>query len=389
MKKLITLFTALLMTTTIMAKGLHLKTFNPGKEAIFQVTSTIVYGEKEAYLIDAQFQKRYAEELVKEIKAMGRTLKLVYVSYVDPDFYFGLDVIHKAFPEARIVSTAQTAWLISATKDAKLKVWGDKLGADAPSELIVPQAVASLPELEGNKIEIRQRKEDPAHSYLWIPSLKAIVGGISNVYGQHVWMADTQDEKALDNWITIVEDMKCLHPETVVPSHYAVKEYNAVKVLGFMSNYLAAYKKYLASEPTGEAVAEKMRAQFPSLPGYDEVVLGAKVFKGEAQWESASPYPAVGRSIVVDFGDFAFRNTYPNNTSIHFLGISGSYKDVTDDVKFTAKEVAKNVFMVYWHEPKSGANVVHVQNYNTGTVWTNIANPDGSFYNMQGKLTLE
>jgi len=32
--------------------------------------------------------------------------------------------------------------------------------------------------------------------------------------------------------------------------------------------------------------------------------------------------------------------------------------------------------------------VVHVQNYNTGTVWTNIAAPDGKFYNMQGKMTV-
>jgi hypothetical protein len=32
----------------------------------------------------------------------------------------------------------------------------------------------SLPDLEGNKIEIRQNPEDPAHSFLWIPSIKTL-----------------------------------------------------------------------------------------------------------------------------------------------------------------------------------------------------------------------
>ena len=49
------------------AKGLSLKVYNPGTKAIFPVSSTIVYGKKDAALIDAQFQKQYAEEVVKEI----------------------------------------------------------------------------------------------------------------------------------------------------------------------------------------------------------------------------------------------------------------------------------------------------------------------------------
>lgn len=131
------------------AKGLSLKVYNPGTKAIFPVSSTIVYGKKDAALIDAQFQKQYAEEVVKEIKALKKNLKYVFISYNDPDFYFGLDVIHKAFPEAQILSTAQTAYLIEASKDFKLNVWKDQLKSDAPDSLIVPQIVDSLPAIGG------------------------------------------------------------------------------------------------------------------------------------------------------------------------------------------------------------------------------------------------
>ena len=73
-----------------------------------------------------------------------------------------------------------------------------------------------------------------------------------------------------------------------------------------------------------------------------------------------------------------------------FVGLNGMYKGNTDNVNTTVVEVSPNVFMVYWSEPNtSKSNVVHVQNFNTGEVWTNIAAPDGKFYNMKGKITLE
>ena len=117
MKKIVLSAVMTVIALSSEAKGLALKVYNPGTSAIFPVTSTIVYGKKDAALIDAQFQKQYAEQVVKEIKDMKKNLKYVFVSYHDPDYYFGLNVIHKAFPEAKIISTAQTAYLIEASKD--------------------------------------------------------------------------------------------------------------------------------------------------------------------------------------------------------------------------------------------------------------------------------
>lgn len=72
-----------------------------------------------------------------------------------------------------------------------------------------------------------------------------------------------------------------------------------------------------------------------------------------------------------------------------FLGTEGAFTGVTETVQYTAVEVAKGVFMVYWHEFGTGANVVHVQDYNNGIVYTNIAAPDGSFTNIKGKFSIK
>ena len=388
MKRLSLIIALMAIIISGYAKGLALKVYNPGANAIFPVTSTIVYGKKDAALIDAQFQKQYAEQVVKEIKSMKRNLKYVFVSYHDPDYYFGLNVIRKAFPEAKIISTAQTAYLIEASKDMKLGVWKEQLGADAPDTLIVPEVVDSLPSIEGNALEIKYNKDDSAHPFVWIPSLKAIIGGGSVTEGGHIWMADTKGDKGIERWQQVIASMKQLEPATVIPAHFVTSDYKP-QVLDFVEKYLADYRQAAAKSKDAATLTAAMEKAFPELPGKENLDFSAKVFKGEQEWKVFTPYPPIGRAIKVDFGAFAFRNSFKDAHHMTFLGLNGGYKGVTDSVLPTVVEVSPNVFMVYWSEPNSTkSNVVHVQNYNTGTVWTNIAAPDGKFYNMQGKMTV-
>ncbi|WP_228409730.1 MBL fold metallo-hydrolase [Chryseobacterium sp. T16E-39] len=377
-KKLLSLIAVLAFVSTLLAGNLKIKVYNPGTKAIFPISSTLIYGDKDAILVDGQFQKQYAEELVKEIKATGKNLKTVFISHSDPDFYFGLDVIKKAFPNVKIISTAQTAYLISASKDDKLAVWNPQLKADAPSEVFVPEAVNSIPDLEGNKIEIRQNPDDSAHSFLWIPSLKTIVGGISVSVDSHIWMADTQNKEAIDKWIGQIDAMKALQPQQVVPSHFA-KLNLSPQSLDFVRTYLENYKKAVADNKTSDAIVKYMVSQYPNLPGKDELEMGVKVFLGEMKWDLKSPYPAIGQKVEVDFGNGKFVLDYKNNTTMSFTGTEGTLKGISDTVQYTVTEVAKNVFMVYWHEPKTGENVTHVQDYNKNIIYTNIAAKDGSF----------
>jgi phosphoribosyl 1,2-cyclic phosphodiesterase len=377
-KKLLSLMILLGFTGLVLAGNLKIKVYNPGTKAIFPITSTLIYGDKDAILVDAQFQKQYAEQLVKEIKATGKNLKLVFISHSDPDFYFGLDVIKKAFPNVKIISTAQTAYLISASKDDKLAVWNPQLKADAPSEVFIPEAVTSIPDLEGNKIEIKQNPDDSAHSFLWIPSLKTVVGGISISVDSHIWMADTQNKEAIDQWIGQIDAMKALQPQQVVPSHFAKLNLDP-QSLDFVKGYLENYKKAVTENKTSDAIVKYMISQYPDLPGKDELEMGVKVFLGEMNWDLRSPYPAIGRKVQVDFGKGKFVLDYKDNKTMSFTGTDAAFKGLTDTVQYTVTEVAKNVFMVYWHEPKTEENVTHVQDYNKHVIYTNIAGKDGSF----------
>lgn len=346
--------------------SLSFKVYHSGPKAIFDVTSTIIYGEKDAFLVDAQFQKSKAKELVEEIRKLGKTLKVIYISHFDPDYYFGLSTIHEAFPEAEVLSTAQTAWMISATMDAKLGVWKGALGKDSPEGFIVPTAVKALPLLENHEIRIIRNEDDETHSILYVPSTGTILGGVSLAEGNHPWMADTRGLDELDKWITQVETMKALSPKEVIASHhYGDNPECRPSILDCTLSYLKDYREALASGKTADAITAIMTDKYPSLGGKDTLTFGARVITGVEPWERKNLYPGVDHHVMVDFMPAsAFDLDFHDNRTLTFTQTDGGGKGYTDTMDYTAVEVADHVFMVHWQET-NGIAVVHLQNWNT------------------------
>src|SRR3954463_14360231 len=139
---------------TIETKNLKLQVYNASENS-FGVASVIVSGKTDAVLIDAQFTLADAEKVAKEIEAGGKKLTTIYVSYGDPDFYFGLEVFKKYFPEVTVYAAPATVEHIKATAQKKLDVWGAQLGKNITSNVILPQVLkGNSIDLEGQKLEI-------------------------------------------------------------------------------------------------------------------------------------------------------------------------------------------------------------------------------------------
>ena len=272
------------------AQPLRLDVYNPGAKSMFPVSSEIVTGQTDAVLIDAQFQRNDAEALVQKIKATGKKLTTVYISHSDPDYYFGLDVIQAAFPDAKIVATPQTVAAIQASKDGKLAHWGPILKDNAPKALVVPQPLAGDSiELEGRKIQVVGLDgPTPERSFAWIPSLKAVVGGIPVSANIHVWVADTQTPESRRDWIKTLGRIEALHPKTVVPGHYLPNAngsapYSLASVK-FTRDYLRAFEAEAAKAKDSTALVAAMKKRYPKLQDVSSLELGAKVIKGEMKW---------------------------------------------------------------------------------------------------------
>jgi len=265
---------------------LHLQTFHPGPQAMFSVSSVLIEGRHEAVLVDAQFAASDARALVEKIRASGKQLTTIYISHGDPDYYFGLATLQDAFPQARIVATTQTVAHIEQTQAGKLAYWGPKMGADVPARIVVPQVLeGDALQLEGQRLPlIGLDGPTPDRTVLWVPSLRAIVGGIPVVAGEHVWMADTQTPQSHADWLQTLQRLQALKPKVVVPGHYAPGAALDAGALRFTADYIRAFDVETGKAKDSATLVKAMQARYPRLEGVASLELSAKVAKGEMQW---------------------------------------------------------------------------------------------------------
>jgi len=268
------------------AAELKITPFNPGENGLFSVSSSLIEGPKEVVLVDAQFEKSNAEKLVKMIQDTGKKLTTVYVSHKDPDFYFGLSAIRKAFPDVKIVATPATVEGIKATIKIKNDFWSPILKENAPTELIVPDV------LDGDKLTVDGETvqvvglngSDPSHTVLWVPSKKTILGGVPIYENLHVWMADNQTPESRDHWREILKQILDLKPERVIPGHYLGKSSENTSSVTFTRDYIAKFEEAAKQSKNSTELIAAMKKDYPNFKNTSDLEMGAQVIKGERSW---------------------------------------------------------------------------------------------------------
>jgi glyoxylase-like metal-dependent hydrolase (beta-lactamase superfamily II) len=266
--------------------ALTTQVYNPGANGIFEVSSTLVSGARDAVLINAQFSTVDAQRLVELVRASGKRLTTIFISHGDPDFYFGLVTLVEAFPEARVLATPQTIAYIRKSGEGKLKYWGPILGAGAPSRVVIPEPlVGDTIELEGEQLHIVGLDgPTPDRSFVWIPSARTVTGGIPVFGDEYVWMADTQSAQSQADWLATLDRIEALQPETVVPGHFKPGAPLTLASVRFTRDYIRAFIDEAAKAADSGALVAAMKLRYPDLGAALSLELSAKVAKGEMAW---------------------------------------------------------------------------------------------------------
>lgn len=270
---------------TIEANNLKLQVYNASENA-FGVASVIISGKTDAILIDAQFTLADADKVAQEIKNSGKKLTAIYVSHGDPDFYFGLEAFKKYFPEVTAYAAPETVAHIKATAQKKLDVWGGQLGNKVTSNVILPQVLkGNSIELEGQKLEIIGLEEFPTKTFVWIPAIKAVIGGI-NVFGTtfNLWMADAQTADARKQWISVLDKIEALHPAIVIPAHANSASPFDISAVKHTKSYIQFYEEALKNNSTSAGLIAAIKEKYPALTFEIALQIGAKVNTGEMKW---------------------------------------------------------------------------------------------------------
>jgi glyoxylase-like metal-dependent hydrolase (beta-lactamase superfamily II) len=277
-----------MVALSVNAVGAPLETtvFNPQDKSTFPVSSVLITGKTEAILVDAQFQRNDALSVVELIKQSGKKLTTIYISHGDPDFYFGLDVITSAYPDAKVLASAQTQNYIKKSMDGKKAYWGPILKENAPQKLVVPDVLPSDTLLvDGEQVKVVGLDgHDPKHSFVWVPSSKTVLGGVVVFGNMHVFLADTQTPESRQNWYKTLNMIEQLKPATVIPGHWLGDKPMTLQAVNFTHQYIQDFEAAAATSANSAELVAKMKKNYPAIGGDSILGLSAKVIMGEMKW---------------------------------------------------------------------------------------------------------
>lgn len=260
-------------------------TYNADQNS-FHVNSTLIVGKGEVMLIDTGFTKADALRIAAKILDTGKELKTIFISQADPDYYFGAEVLHTLFPEADIVTTPAVKKVIEKKLPSKLKVWGPKMGKNAPVAPYIPTAIeATSLTLEGHKIEIKGTNGILAHRpYLWVPSSKTVLGNVAIFGDLHLWMADSQSEQSQIAWSEQLNEILALQPEVVIPGHMKSGTTLNIDTIRYSQQYLMDFRQSKKISENSQQLIEKMSEKYNNSEFPVALSIGAKVHMGEMKW---------------------------------------------------------------------------------------------------------
>ncbi|HEY8927224.1 MAG TPA: MBL fold metallo-hydrolase [Polyangia bacterium] len=238
-----------------------------GTPAGFLVNSTLVTGEKDAILIDADFTLADAHRTAAAILDSKKNLTTVYVTHWHPDHYFGLVVLKQAFPKAKLVALPETVAEIKKTAKAKVKQWQPMYGDGIASQPVIPAPLGGKTlTLEGETLEIHggAQGDSPNNSYVWIPSAKTVIAGDIVYHGVHPWTAETNAAQRAA-WLKTLDELSALGATTVVAGHKDPKTKDDASGIEQTRAYLKAFDEALAASKTADELEAKLKAKYPDL----------------------------------------------------------------------------------------------------------------------------
>ena len=246
-------------------------------------TSTLIYGESEAVLVDAQFIRSDIQALGDLIEKLGRTLTTIFITHGHADHYYGNDVLAERFPGVRVVATAKVVDDIVERGSKDLATFSAWFG----DNLVVPTSVPEPLEddglvIEGHRlrvIDVDQADISPS-SALYIPQLDAVIAG-DLVYNEIHQMLALTGPAEWKPWAASVEAIEALRPRTVVAGHKKpeASDDDGEALLATTKGYILDFARIAEAAASPEEIIKAMQDRYPDHGNFTTLLVSAQAAK--------------------------------------------------------------------------------------------------------------
>jgi len=230
------------------------------------ITSTLIFGEYDAVLVDAMGTVAEAEALADWVALHNRNLETIYITHAHFDHFYGLSVLLDRFPGARAIATpnAVAAMQMSFTPIVE-RLARRMFPGQVPTKLVGAEPYeGDTFLLEGHELRIIEqgRTDSPDSTSLYVPSIGLIVAG-DVVYNQcRIYVGDTTPESR-KNWIAALDRLAALNPKIVVAGHKKPGALDSPSTIQDTKRYLEDFDRAQKNATSEQELFDQMTELYP------------------------------------------------------------------------------------------------------------------------------
>jgi glyoxylase-like metal-dependent hydrolase (beta-lactamase superfamily II) len=242
----------------------------PGKEQWTWVptSATLIFGQRDAVLVDAFLTIEQAAVLVEWVAASGKNLTTIYVTHGHGDHFFGIGALLSRFPRARAVATPDVVEFMrrQASPEFVSKFWEARYPGQIPEHLVIAE------ELKGNVIQLEGRDllvvevghTDTEHTTcLHVPSADLVVAGDAAYNDVHLYLAESNPETRR-GWIAALDTIESLKPHTVIAGHKKPGKKDSPRIIEQTRQYIRDFDRLAGMATTARELYDEMLKLYPN-----------------------------------------------------------------------------------------------------------------------------
>ena len=258
----------------------------PGKESLIWIanSATLIYGERDAVLVDTFMTVEQCGGLADAIVASGKSLEAIYVTHGHPDHFFGLKVLQDRFPNVRALATREVV------AKMRFQVTPEKLDDRRKQFPNLPDVISIADPLEGNEIELEGNKlivvrvghtDTDDTTCLHVPSIGLVVAGDVVYNGIHPFLGESNRQTRLE-WIAALDKIDALKPSAVVAGHKIPSNDDSPRNVEETRQYIRDFIRLNDTTKTARELYDRMLELYPDRANLGSLWSAAATAKAQS-----------------------------------------------------------------------------------------------------------